>query len=218
LDPKVAHHGPLSEFFSNLLVAAGAFGAVYKSLEWALGREWGDKRDKQAFGDDQNRYNKLGLNYLNPFAGFNGQIGTPGVGTLSEKPPSWSVNEDKLKPWPMVGKTGATAGVQAPDFVDAGSAGNTAGGVSGALSVPDAGGTGARVGSDYAAGLQAQLQQAIAYAQDAAQQIRDALDFSATPNIQSSGGASAPTTGRQSSLTHIDHGRASAANVWPLSG
>jgi hypothetical protein len=200
------------------LVAAGAFGAVYKSLEWALGREWGDKRDKQAFGDDQNRYNKLGLNYLNPFAGFNGQIGTPGVGTLSEKPPSWSVRNDAPPAWPMVGKTGATAGVQSPDFVDAGSAGNTAAGVSGALSVPNAGGTGARVGSDYAAGLQEQLAQAIAYARQAAEEIRAALDFSVTPQINSSGGASASSPQKQSSLTHIDHGRASAANVWPLSG
>lgn len=137
-------------------------------------------------------------------------------GTVSPMEPGWSANNQTTS-WPMVGKTGATAGVQSPDFTDAGSAGNTAGGVSGALSIPDAGGTGARVGSDYAAGLQAQLQQAIAYAQDAAQQIRNALDFSATPNIQSSGGASAPAPRRQSSVTEYDHGRASAANVWSLS-
>jgi hypothetical protein len=134
-----------------------------------------------------------------------------------QPPPSWSVNRPQQQ-YPMVGRTGATAGVQAPDFVDAGSAGNTAGGVSGALSIPDAGGTGARVGSDYAAGLQEQLQQAISYAQQAAQEIRAALDFSSTPNISASGGASAPAPQRQSSLTHIDHGRASAANVSPLSG
>ena len=130
--------------------------------------------------------------------------------------PGWTVAKPSTS-WPMVGSGGATAGVEGPEFP-----GVT--GLNGAAGVPEALNQGAQTqaageatGAGYLEGLRSQLDAAASYAEEIAQRIRNALDFSVTPTINSPSGA-AESPRRTSSLNAYDHGRASAAGSagWPL--
>jgi hypothetical protein len=123
--------------------------------------------------------------------------------------PGWTVNQPQ-KAFPMTGAGGATAGVEGPEFPNVTGL-NGASGVADALNIgSQTQAAGAASGAGYLEGLRSQLDAAASYAEEIAQRIRNALDFSVSPSIGSSS-SSTPNPGRQSSLIHTDHGRASAA-------
>ena len=126
-------------------------------------------------------------------------------------PPGWTVNAPQ-KAFPMTGAGGATAGAEGPEFPNVSGLGGASGVADALNNGAQTQAAGAASGAGYMEGLRSQLDAAASYAEEVAERIRRALDFSVTPQINSPSSSEVPPR-RTSSLSSPDARRASAAET-----
>jgi hypothetical protein len=220
-------------------VATGSVSGLYLLMQKfdPLGAEERKKRDdeilaregRQPGGKFEHEINPFKTGGLKPWVtdlfGGGAPVGTDGTGPqmpgyqpygsydlrAAAAPPGWTVNAPQ-KAFPMTGAGGATAGAEGPEFPNVSGLGGASGVADALNNGAQTQAAGAASGAGYMEGLRSQLDAAASYAEEVAERIRRALDFSVTPQINSPSSSEVPPR-RTSSLSSPDARRASAAET-----